>query len=138
MHLLRRFVVPAAVLALFPAAAYPACTLADMAGSWQLYSTGYTETTKAYWTRCVIAANALGKFTGGSCSTSAGTTQAIVKGNFLLSSGPSCLFTGKFSHSAGQDRYLTQFSLSRDKLVASGFGRFVGGFANSLFSMTKL
>ena len=106
--------------------AQAACTQANAAGIWQVYSMGYQRGYEPYWTRCVLQVNGSGNFLNGTKCTDMQGREVAASGQLRLISGPVCAYAGHISH-AGIRSDVRHATLDRAKNHLDGVGTFSGG-----------
>jgi hypothetical protein len=115
-------------------AAHAACTQADLAGTWQIYSAGWNNSYQTWWSRCKATVNGAGTMAG-NCTTSLGPTSPMTGASVKLTAGATCTFSAKFTVGSEVNK-VAHGTLSTDKTTGSGVGTFPGGAF--LFTITKL
>jgi hypothetical protein len=115
--------------------ALAACTQADAAGNWQVYSSSAENGFSSVWSYCTLNIRPNGTFdTGGSSCTwmDGGTRRAW--GLVRLVGAPGCIYNG-YIYVNGIRNDVIRATLNRSKDHVSGVGRFPnGGF---FFNMTR-
>ena len=115
--------------------AMAACTQADAAGSWQVYSFGYQRGYEPYWVRCDLQVKPNGVFDNSTsaCSNSNGGS-ANTFGFVRLIGTQGCIFNG-YIYVGGTRSDITRATMNRSKDHVDGVGTFPGGLF--FFNMTK-
>jgi len=111
-----------------------ACNQADLAGVWQIYSTGW-DSSGSWWSRCKVRINSGGAMSNGRCSNSLGQAGPMTNGSATLVSAAACTFRTQ-SRFDGELNKVIHGTLSKDKTTASGVGTLPGG--KFIFTMSKL
>jgi hypothetical protein len=133
MHCTKLIAVALGAVTLGSAPAIAACTAADLAGKWQVYSSGAEDGYSSYWVRCTVNVSSSGALSG-NCAASSGGGGAVA-GRLTLSSPATCTATGQFTL-GGTVNKVVHATVARDKNTGNGVGTFPGG--NFIFSMTRL
>jgi hypothetical protein len=124
----------AIALLLATTAANAACTQADLAGAWQIYSAGW-DGADSWWSRCKMTLNATGTMSNASCTDSAGQTGPMTAGSASIIAGPTCTYTAQFRIGGALNK-VVHATMAKDKTTGSGVGTFPGG--KFIFTMSKL
>jgi hypothetical protein len=110
----------AAAAVLAPMAASAACTQANIAGRWNVYTFSVNGGQPA-WVRCRIIVSATGSVTNTTCTAHTGQSLPLTGAHIDLTGAPICVYGGGFSL-AGSANQLRHLTLSLDKQTASGVG----------------
>ncbi len=130
-----------ALLALGAAHANAACTQANIAGIWALYSDGIVTAGTLNWSSCDLTINAAGVFTSktSACVNSLGQ-QFNASGSMQILNASKCTYHGSLYVPAfNKTTYVRAFTLSIDHQVGNGVGGGDGGYGNPfVFNMVRV
>ncbi len=129
-----KFAIALAASAVVTTTANAACTQADLEGTWQIYSAGWSNN-ESWWSRCKKRINAAGAMSNATCTDSFNQTGPMTNATATISNGSFCTYTAQFTVGNAVNKVL-HATLSQDKTLGSGVGSFRGG--KFIFTMSKL
>ena len=115
-------------------AAHAACSHADLAGEWQVYSNNTTNSGRGYRVECSLNIAKDGTLGYSICRSSSGKRAPVENGRWTLASAANCSYRGSFLWMTAPNQ-ITQMTLSNDKRSGSGAGKFSDG--QFTFTMIK-
>lgn len=123
-------------LALFPAAANAACTLADVAGKWQVYVWHNILIGKAAgdWFQCKLVIDRAGNVADTTCSSTS-VNNKLTNGKVTLANAAACTYTATYKLK-GLPHRIDHATLAKDKNAATGVG--LAGNVKMIYHFTRI